>query len=97
MATEIAIRYPEDPDRLSKITEWLLANIGPGSHRTIKNSFMGMDDWFSYDNTPDEDEMDEQFEITDGDEYQAPDIVFAFRRETDATLFALKWQTATAM
>lgn len=97
MATEIAIRPPEH-EVLGSMYNWLRENVGPGSHRTIKNSFMGMDDWFSYDNVPDDhdEERDGICLIEDDDEeLHEPDLVFAFRRESDATLFALKWSTAT--
>ena len=95
MATEIAIRRPTD-ERLEDMEKWCRENIGLGSFRTIKNSFMGMDDWFYYDNIPDFSEGDEELEVDQfDDDYNGPDVVFAFRREADATIFALKWSTAT--
>lgn len=91
MTTEIVIRNREDQDQLVK---WLTDNIGPGSFRIIKNGFMGMDDWFYYENTDDDSNAEIDFDSTDAAEYQAPDLVFVFRREGDATMFALKWTTA---
>jgi hypothetical protein len=96
MATEIAIRRP-DEDRLKEIDAWLKENVGPGSFRSLKTTWLGMDDWFYYINTPDEDESDpDEDDVFDIDaEYEEPNLVYAFRREADATLFALRWTTAS--
>ena len=56
---------------------------------------MGMDDWFYYENIS-EDEDEEDPDVDADDEYRDPDLVFVFRRESDATVFALKWTTQTA-
>ena len=97
MATEIAIRRP-DNDKLKDMEKWCQENVGMGSFRSIKNSWMGMDDWFWYDNIPEALDGDEDVDFSDAqfdDDYHGPDVVFTFRRESDATIFALKWSTAT--
>ena len=50
MSTEIIIRTPEDPAVINDMIDWLHKNVGDGSYRSISNSFMGMDDWYYYDN-----------------------------------------------
>jgi hypothetical protein len=92
MTTDIKITRPES-SKLVEIERWLLDNVGLGSHRTIKNGFMGMDDWFYYDDVPEDD--DEYLEIEDDIEDYQEYLVFTFRREADATVFALKWTTQT--
>lgn len=87
MTTDIKIARPADVVTVQMVN-WLESNVGPGSFRTIKNSFMGMDDWFY---TEDQDE-----EFDDILDQAEPDcLIFTFRRENDATLFALKWTTTT--
>ena len=90
MATEISIRRPDD-ERLKSIEKWLRESVGLGSFRTIKNGFMGMDDWFYYDDIPDLDDESVEFD-DDTDDYET-NLIFMFRRASDATLFALKWTT----
>jgi hypothetical protein len=95
MTTEIKIANPGQVVLL-EMERWLLTNVGPGSMRTIKNSFMGMDDWFyTEENNLDDEDSDYEYDYdTDDDNYQEY-LVFTFRREADATVFALKWTTQT--
>jgi hypothetical protein len=92
MTTDIKIANPGNI-ALVEMERWLRDNVGPGSMRTIKNSFMGMDDWFFTYELNDSDEM----ELTDfGDDSDSTEyLIFTFRRESDATVFALKWTTQT--
>ena len=93
MTTDIKMARPAN-DTMIEIGHWLQVNVGPGSYRTIKNGFMGMDDWFWYEDTT-EYEDDEEWDEADIDEPQE-NVVFVFRREADATIFALKWTTQTS-
>jgi hypothetical protein len=90
MATEIRIRRPDD-ERIIEMEAWLRDNIGLGSYRTNKNTWLGVEDWFYYDDWPDWPEDGEELE---DDEAEA-DLIFTFRRDADATMFALKWTTTT--
>lgn len=89
MTTDIKIANPGQVVLL-EMERWLRDNVGPGSMRTIKNSFMGMDDWFFTYELNDNDEMD-----FDDDSDSTENLIFTFRRESDATVFALKWTTQT--
>ena len=91
MTTEIKIAAP-DSDTLTEMLAWLKENVGPGSFRNIKNSFMGMDDWFYVLEDIVWDETNPKWE--NGEEPEDY-YIFAFRREADATVFALKWTTQT--
>jgi hypothetical protein len=94
MTTDIKIARPEH-EVLVTMEQWLRENIGPGSYRTIKNGFMGMDDWFYYDEITEEDSPEDYLDVDDIEDM--PDnIIFVFRREADATIFALKWTTTIA-
>jgi len=93
MATNIKIANPGD-QTLIEIEKWLRDNVGLGSHRTIKNGFMGMDDWFYYEDWPEWSEDGEELE--DEVEDDEADLIFTFRRGADATMFALKWTTTIA-
>jgi hypothetical protein len=94
MTTEIKIARPQD-DVLIDMEAWLRENIGLGSYRTIKNGFMGMDDWFYYDDVDEDDGMTEDYLDVDDLEDVQENIIFVFRRAADATIFALKWTTTT--
>ena len=90
MATEIRIRRPDD-ERMIEMEAWLRDNIGLGSHRTNKNTWLGIEDWFYYDDWPElPEESDDEVEDDEAD------LIFTFRRGADATVFALKWTTTTA-
>jgi hypothetical protein len=90
MTTDIKIANPGQ-EVLLEMRKWLQDNIGPGSMRTIKHSFMGMDDWFFKYELIDNDEM--ELDDFDDDDDGTENLIFTFRRETDATMFALKWTT----
>jgi hypothetical protein len=94
MTTDIKIARPEH-DVLETMEKWLRENIGPGSYRTIKNGFMGMDDWFYYDEINEDDNPEDYLDVDELEQVQE-NIIFVFRREADATIFALKWTTQTA-
>ena len=90
MTTEIRIRRPDD-ERMIEMEAWLRDNIGLGSHRTNKNTWLGIEDWFYYDDWPElPEESDDEVEDDEAD------LIFTFRRGADATVFALKWTTTTA-
>jgi len=90
MTTEIRIRRPDD-ERMIEMETWLRDNIGLGSHRTNKNTWLGIEDWFYYDDWPElPEESDDEVEDDEAD------LIFTFRRGADATMFALKWTTTTA-
>ena len=91
MTTDIKMARP-DNDTMIQIGHWLQVNVGPGSYRTIKNGFMGMDDWFYVLEDIVWDETNPKWE--NGEEPEDY-YIFTFRRETDATVFALKWTTQT--
>ena len=91
MTTEIRIRRPDD-ERMIEMEAWLRDNIGLGSHRTNKNTWLGVEDWFYYDDWTD---ADPDGWVDEDDEAEA-DLIFTFRRGADATMFALKWTTTTA-
>ena len=94
MTTDIKMARP-DNDTMIQIGHWLQVNVGPGSYRTIKNGFMGMDDWFWYDDTADTDQDFEDY-LNNDEDPELESVIFVFRRETDATVFALKWTTQTS-
>lgn len=71
-------------ERMYDMQVWCSENIGPGSHRGVSNTWLGTDDWYSYQ----EDYTEENLE---DDDFPEPDLIFVFRREADATMFGLKW------
>lgn len=80
-------------ENLDEVEVWLRANVGRGTRRFRINTWMGVDDWFYYEDVPPPRETTDEFEedeadIQDGIEY---DMVFVFRREEDSTMFAIKW------
>lgn len=68
-----------------QILAWLSDNVGQGSVRYKKNTWMGTNDWYCYDDAPEEDEFENP------EEYDSSEMVFVFRREEDAVMFKLKW------
>lgn len=73
--------------QLDEITRWLKANVGPGSRRFKTNTWLGAEDWLFYENAAEDIEEDEYPDIDDFE----PDLIFVFRRESDMTLFSLRW------
>jgi hypothetical protein len=79
---------PTHVDNLDEIEEWLVANVGKGSRRYRVNTWLGTDDWFLYEDTPELDINDQGVDdIGDSD----VDTVVVFRREEDLILFSLRW------
>ena len=78
---------PKHRENLEAVTRWLLTSVGQGSFREQANTWLGTDDWYSFDDVPDMDEDNEDIDIDDIE----PNMVFVFRRESDATMFSLKW------
>lgn len=78
-------------ENLEEVEAWLRANVGRGTRRFRINTWMGIDDWFCYEDIPpppeDTKEDDENFSFED----VSYDMVFVFRREEDSTMFAIKW------
>lgn len=78
-------------ENLEEVEAWLRANVGRGTRRFRINTWMGIDDWFYYEDIPpppeDTKEDEENFSFED----VIYDMVFVFRREEDSTMFAIKW------
>lgn len=73
-------------DNINNVARSLGATVGPGTFRGNPNTWMGTDDWFYYEAEMGEDEYEDTDEID-----IEPQYVFVFRRDTDATMFSLKW------
>jgi hypothetical protein len=73
-------------DNINNVARSLGATVGPGTFRGNPNTWMGTDDWFYYEAEMGEDEYEDADEID-----IEPQYVFVFRRDTDATMFSLKW------
>lgn len=84
---EVKIKPKRYNTEIEDITAWLRENVGKGSERFRKNTWMGTDDWFCYTEYSDE-AVDQLGNIVDDAE---EDLIFVFRREEDATMFSLKW------
>jgi hypothetical protein len=86
-------------DSLASIEQWCRERVGPGSRRFVKNTWLGTDDWFYYEErvetapelTEEEIEKGVRVHVDDSDDNES-DLIFVFRREADATVFSLKWQ-----
>jgi hypothetical protein len=74
----------KDQAHINSAIDWLITNVGPGSFRTIPNTWLGTNDWFCY-----QEELEPDAEDTV--DIEAGPYVFVFRRETDMTMFSLKW------
>lgn len=84
-------------DQLEDIERWCRSRVGPGSRRFKKNTWMGAEDWYFYEDYPDvEETLDEDGKpvkvFVDDSDHDDLDLIFVFRRDTDATLFSLQWQ-----
>ena len=98
MATTIKLdrRHHES---LESIEQWCREKIGLGSRRFVKNTWLGMEDWFYYEQrleeevefTAEEVEQGLHQHVCDVDDTDS-DLIFVFRRDSDASLFSLKWQ-----
>jgi hypothetical protein len=76
-------------EQLPEAILWCKRNIGPGQQRFNANTWLGTDDWFCFEEINDLPE-DEHL-INDDFDSEDYGIVFVFRRESDMTLFSLKW------
>ena len=98
MATEIKLDRKHH-DQLVNIEAWCRERFGLGSRRFVKNTWLGMEDWFYYEErvehiqelTEEQIAEGEQQHVDDSDDTES-DLIFIFRRETDAAVFSLKWQ-----
>jgi hypothetical protein len=79
---EVKIKPERYNTEIADITAWLRENVGKGSERFRKNTWMGTDDWFCYT---------EYARTQDDEEGEATGLIFVFRREQDATMFSLRW------
>ena len=84
-------------ENLSAIEKWCHEQIGPGARRFVKNTWLGSDDWFYYEerverDIPEEELQDGKQQHVDASDDIESDLIFVFRRENDATVFSLKWQ-----
>jgi hypothetical protein len=86
-------------DKLVEIEAWALETIGLGSRRFVKNTWMGIEDWFYYEERVEkvEDLTEEQIAEgqtmhVDASDDEESDLIFVFRRENDALMFSLRWQ-----
>jgi len=85
-------------DSLVDIENWCRMRVGPGSRRFVKNTWLGTEDWFYYEERVDSAELTEE-QIANGETLHVDasddaesDLIFVFRRDSDATIFSLKWQ-----
>jgi hypothetical protein len=82
-----------------EIETWCRDSVGLGSRRFVKNTWLGIEDWFYYEERVDtvEDLTDEQIakgaviHVDDSSDDES-DLIFVFRRDADAALFSLRWQ-----
>jgi hypothetical protein len=74
-------------DNINNVARSLGATVGQGSFRGNPNTWMGTDDWFYYE---EEYNPESEEEYDDAEDFE-PQYVFVFRRDTDATMFGLKW------
>ena len=86
-------------DQLENIEKWCANSVGIGGRRFVKNTWMGSDDWYYFEQRIDEvpDLTPEQIEAgeirhVDVSDDEESDLIFVFRRDTDATMFSLMWQ-----
>jgi hypothetical protein len=86
-------------DKLVEIEEWCRTSIGLGSRRFVKNTWMGMEDWYYFEERveaiPDltEEQIAEgEIQHVDASDDSESDLIFIFRRDSDAAMFSLRWQ-----
>lgn len=85
MATQIIATAENVDEHGLDMIAWLKHSVGPGSLRQRTNTWLGADDWFYYQTIP---ELDEEDQDNTEISYH---YTFVFRREGDASMFALKW------
>lgn len=86
-------------DSLVEIETWCRERFGLGSRRFVKNTWMGPEDWFYYEERVEQVEELTEEQIAEGETQHVDasddtesDLIFVFRNDTDATVFSLKWQ-----
>ena len=86
-------------DKLVEIETWCRDSVGLGSRRFVKNTWLGIEDWFYYEERVEdiEDLSEEQIAAgqvihVDDSSDDESDLIFVFRRDADAALFSLRWQ-----
>lgn len=86
-------------DKLVEIEEWASQSIGLGSRRFVKNTWMGIEDWYYYEERVEKVEELTEEQIAEGQtvhvdasDDEESDLIFVFRRESDAMMFSLRWQ-----
>jgi len=86
-------------DRLEEIETWARESIGLGSRRFVKNTWMGIEDWYYFEerveHVPDlseEEKTEGVVQHVDASDDEDSDLIFVFRRESDAMMFSLRWQ-----
>ena len=83
---EVRTRF-KNYEEIEEITAWMTSQVGRGSQRHRKNTWMGTNDWFFYHDYHEAEEGEPTDDVFDAD----PDMIFVFRREEDAAMFSLKW------
>jgi hypothetical protein len=86
-------------DNLVEIENWCRASVGLGSRRFVKNTWLGMEDWYYFEErveqveelTEEQVAAGETVHVDAGDDEES-DLIFVFRRDSDASLFSLRWQ-----
>lgn len=98
MATEIILDRKHH-DKLQEIETWCRERVGLGSRRFVKNTWLGMEDWFYYEERVTQAPELTEEQIAEGEtlhvdasDDEESDLIFVFRRDADASVFSLKWQ-----
>ena len=92
MTTEIKLDRKHH-DKLYEIEAWCRERIGLGSRRFVKDTWLGIEDWFYYEERVTKEQVTEgEILHVDSSDDEESDLIFVFRRETDASVFSLKWQ-----
>jgi hypothetical protein len=98
MATEIKLDRKHH-DKLVEIETWCRERIGLGSRRFVKNTWMGPEDWYYFEERVEHIQELSEEQIAEGEIQHVDDsnddesdLIFIFRRDADAAMFSLKWQ-----
>jgi hypothetical protein len=86
-------------DKLEEIEAWARDSIGLGSRRFVKNTWMGIEDWYYFEErvehvpelTPEQEE-EGIIQHVDASDDEESDLIFVFRNDSDAMMFSLRWQ-----
>ena len=80
-------------NRLVEIEKWCRESFGLGSRRFVKNTWLGIENWFYYEERVElVEEAEDEIQHVDSSDDTESDLIFVFRNENDAALFSLKWQ-----